>query len=74
MSASDLVVEDIAIAVEIRGVYDGTSAYLMKDGTWRNRWDGLGLPKRQRATADWIEQNGEAFREANRDLLDEDAR
>ncbi|ANA86925.1 hypothetical protein SEA_DELIAN_69 [Gordonia phage Delian] len=67
---SDFTTDDIAIAVEIPGVYDGTSAYLLKDGTWRNRWDGLALPRRQQATAAWIEQNGDTFREANRDLLD----
>ncbi|ANA85530.1 hypothetical protein PBI_BLUEBERRY_68 [Gordonia phage Blueberry] len=67
---SEFTIDDIAIAVEIPGVYDGTSAYLLTDGTWRNRWDGLSLPRRQQATAAWIEQHGDAFREANRDLLE----
>ena len=65
----EFTTDDIAIAVEIPGVYDGTSAYLLKDGTWRNRWHETDFDRRYGRTQDWIEQNGDAFREANRDLL-----
>lgn len=66
----EFTTDDIAIAVEIPGVYDGTSAYLLKDGTWRNRWYGTDFDNRYGRTQDWIDQNGDSFREANRDLLD----
>ncbi len=47
------------ICIEIRGVYDGVSAYLLPDGTYVNRWkpeDG----RRYTATEDWIARAREA--------------
>lgn len=66
---SDFTTDEIALAIEIPGVYDGTSAYLMKDGTIVNRWNIRGFHSRRVATQQWIDQHGDAFREANRDLL-----
>lgn len=67
---TEYTTDDIAIAVEIPGVYDGVSAYLLKDGTWRNRWDDTtGFGRRREATQAWIDEHGDTFRAANRDLL-----
>ncbi len=47
------------ICIEIRGVYDGVSAYLLPDGAYVNRWkpeDG----RRYTATEDWIARAREA--------------
>lgn len=30
--------DDVAMLIEIRGIYDGWSVAKMKDGTYRNRW------------------------------------
>ena len=48
-------VENIAMRIEIRGIYDGVSVYKMKDGTLVNRWkpeDG----RRYTETQAWIER------------------
>ena len=74
MSAPDFTADDIAVAIELPGVYDGTSVYLLKDGTYRNRWDGTTITHRKIAAREWIERHGDSFREANRDLLAEEAR
>lgn len=66
---SHFTTNDIALAIEIPGVYDGISAYLLRDGTLVNRWAGTGINSRYIATRDWIHLHGTAFREANRDLL-----
>jgi hypothetical protein len=64
--------DDIALAIEIRGVYDGTSCYLLRDGRIVNRWE-RGPRARYEATQRWIEANGAALRAANADLIDQPA-
>lgn len=61
--------DDIALLIEIPGVYDGTSAYLLKDGRLVNRWDGTPMARRRAATQAWLDQHGEALRVQNADLL-----
>lgn len=66
--------DDIALLVEIPGVYDGCSAYLLRDGRLVNRWDSVpGFAGRERATQEWLERNGDALRTANADLLNPEA-
>lgn len=63
--------DDIALAVEIRGVYDGTAVYLLKDGRLINRfrcsngWSEF----RINAADSWIAEHGEQLRADNQDLL-----
>lgn len=64
----------IAMRVEIPGVYDGIAAYLMRDGSWVNRFrlrDGWG-ERRAARTDEWIGKHGAGVRMANLDLLDAD--
>lgn len=61
--------DDIALAIEIPGVYDGTSCWLLRDGRIVNRWV-RGPRARYEATQRWIDANGEALRAANSDLID----
>lgn len=61
--------DDIALAIEIPDVYDGTSCWLLRDGRLINRWT-RGPAARHTATQRWIEANGAALRTANADLLD----
>lgn len=70
---AEFTTDDIALLVEIPGVYDGSSAYLLKDGRLVNRWDGTGYAGRRRATQEWIDRNGDRFRAANADLLNPQA-
>lgn len=60
---------DVACAVEVPGVRSATAALLMRDGTWRNGFDGLRCPER-RAVDQWISRYGAAFIARHRDLLD----
>lgn len=52
--------EDIDQLIELRGVYDGWSVAVLKDGTLVNRWadaDGNAIPgyeRRWKATRDFI--------------------
>lgn len=54
--------DDIAELIEIQGVYDGVSAYHMKDGTYVNRWAATledwpgdaGIQRRFERTEEWI--------------------
>lgn len=41
-SAFNFKWEDVERTIELRGVYDGWSAVVMKDGTTINRWRGEG--------------------------------
>lgn len=63
--------DDIALAIELPGVYDGTAVYLLKDGTLVNRFrhDGFGSAARIRAADEWITQHSNTIRAANADLL-----
>lgn len=64
--------DDVALAIEIPGVYDGTAVYLMKDGSLVNRFrltGGWGERRAARVDA-WIAEHGEEFRSINMDLLD----
>lgn len=50
--------DDIDHLIEIRGVYDGYSVIVLKDGTWVNRWAGVpGYERRAAATQEYIEAN-----------------
>lgn len=69
-----MTTDDIALLIEIPGVYAGSSAYLLKDGRLVNRWDGTPFTRRRRATQSWLERNGDALRAVNADLLDQTAR
>ena len=35
---SDFQIEDVQHGIEIQGVYDGVCVWVMKDGTWVNRF------------------------------------
>ena len=54
---------DIAYLIEIRGVYDGWSIAVMKDGTMRNRWandDGTpveGYERHWAATEEYMKED-----------------
>ncbi len=61
--------EDIALAIEIPGVYDGTSCWLLKDGRLVNRWADSPWSGRYRATQEWIDAHGDELRATNVDLL-----
>lgn len=66
--------DDIALLVEIPGLYDGTAVYLLKDGRLVNRfahaggWGGLSA-----RVDEWIARHGDAVRRNNSDLLDASA-
>lgn len=53
--------DDIVVGVEIPGVYDGTCCWLLKDGRIVNRMESWG-GRREQATREWIEANGDALR------------
>lgn len=64
--------DDIALCIEIQGVYDGTAVYVFKDGTLVNRfrnnpayWGSAMI----RAADEWIEDNGPQIIAENADLL-----
>lgn len=44
-------------AVEIRGLYDGPSVYVMNDGSIVNRWRGT-KSHRERATDEYCREQG----------------
>ena len=54
MSANDSVqvVDDTAYLIELRGVYDGWSVRVLKDGTRINRWAGIPGYERRAAVVD----------------------
>lgn len=63
--------DDIAIAIEIPGLYDGTACWLLKDGRLINRFAGQpGWGNRAARVDEWIAQHGDSIRERNRDLLE----
>lgn len=68
----EFTTDDIALAIEIRGVYDGIAVYLLKTGELVNRFRRKpGWSARQiAATDEWISKNGDRIRAQNADLLD----
>ncbi len=59
---SDIYTTDqIVVAVELKGVYDGACCLLLSDGRIINRMTGFG-GIRERRTAEWIAQHGDALR------------
>ena len=62
--------DDIALAIEIREIYDGTAVYLLKDGTLVNRFAGSsGWGVRAKRVDKWITAHGDQVRANNADLL-----
>lgn len=52
--------DDVAHLIELRGVYDGWSIAVMKDGRALNRWDKKEYPKRWAATQEFLERDKDA--------------
>ena len=68
---AEFTTDDIVCAYEIPGVYDGTSAYLLKDGTIVNRWAHVrGFCARRKATQHWIDQHADQIRATWSDELE----
>lgn len=66
----DFTTDDIALGIEIPGLYDGTAVWLLKDGRLVNRLARQGgWGDRARRVDEWIAQHGNAIREQNRDLM-----
>lgn len=66
--------DQVALAVEIRGLHAGTAVFLLKDGRIVNRFAGRrGWGDLARRVDRWIAKHGETLRANNRDLLDEAA-
>lgn len=59
---------DVACVVSVPGIPSDSAAVLMRDGAWRNGFDGIPGPER-RAVARWIDRYGAAFRDQHHDLL-----
>ena len=70
---SGFTTDDIALGVEIRGVYDGVSVWLLKDGRVINRWEAE-VSRRADRTRQWIEDNEDQLRRNNADLLNPDVK
>ena len=69
---SELTTDDIALGIEIRGLYDGTAVWLLKDGTLVNRMAAMGWHSRAKAVDEWIAKFGDQIRRDNADLLTAD--
>lgn len=66
--------DNIALGIEIRGIYDGICCWLMTDGRIINRFDDGEWPRGMReATQRWIDANSDALRAANADLITEES-
>jgi hypothetical protein len=50
----DWTMDDVDTLIEIRGVYDGWSAALLKDGRYVNRWDPERHPQRWKLTDEYL--------------------
>ena len=72
MADQTFTTDDIALGIEIPGVYDGVCCWLLKDGRIVNRFE-RGPSARYEATQRWIEANGAALRADNTDLLTAEA-
>ena len=69
---TDFTTDDIALLIEVPEIYDGTCAYLLKDGRLVNRFAGKsGWGSLVNRVDAWIAKHGEALRRNNRDLLNE---
>lgn len=56
--------EEIAYGIEIRGVYDGVAIWVLKDGTWLNRFAGEpGYERRAARIQAYIELNNPTEKE-----------
>lgn len=63
--------DEIALAIEIRGLYDGAAVYLLRDGTLVNKFRGKNWGGHYEAAADeWIAKYGEELRRSHIHLLD----
>jgi hypothetical protein len=49
--------DDVATAIEIRGVYDGVCIWVLNDGRWINRFEGDG-GRREQAIDRYIAEHG----------------
>lgn len=70
---TDFTTDDIALAIEIPGLYDGTAVYLLRDGTLVNRFrrnPECWSAHRIKAADEWIANHGETCRKAHADMLD----
>jgi hypothetical protein len=56
MAERDWTMDDVDTLIEIRGVYDGWSAALLKDGRYVNRWDAETEPRRYRLTEEYLRE------------------
>lgn len=61
MTGAQFSTDDVVVAVEIPGVYDGTCCFLLKDGRFVNRMTIFG-GRRASATEAWIVEHGDALR------------
>lgn len=75
MSVVESTTDDIAVGIEIPGVYDGIAVWLLKDGRLVNRFrQAPGWPAyRVKAADEWIASHGQTCRKANADLLNDGA-
>ncbi len=67
MPEATFTTDQVALAIEIPGVYDGTCVWLLKDGTLVNI---LGWGHRAARVEEWIAEHADAVRAQNADLLD----
>ncbi len=70
MTRPQFTTDDIALAVEIPGLYDGSAVFLLKDGRVVNRFAGTGWGSLPARVDEWIERHGAALRDNNRDLME----
>lgn len=61
MTAAEFTTDDIVMAVELQGVYDGVCLSLLRDGRIINHMTAFG-GRRESATAAWIAEHGDALR------------
>lgn len=75
MTARAFTTDDIALGIELPGVYDGIAVWLLKDGTLVNRFrQSAGWSAhRIKAADEWIANHGETCRKAHADMLDAEA-
>ncbi len=68
---TEFTTDDIALAVEIPGLYDGAAVFLLKSGELINRFrQSPGWSARRIAGADeWIAKHGDTLHANNTDLL-----
>ena len=53
--------DEIDHGIEIRGIYDGVAVWVLKDGTWLNRFAGEpGYERRAARIQKWIDEQMKA--------------